>query len=67
MKATCPNDPTHKRFMTTVHVMYDAMVDDAGNILELVEQLDVCHGPDTRNIWNCVECDARATAEYDHG
>ena len=63
MKAVCPNSPDHKRFLTPVHLMYEAVVDETGNILECDEQLEMTHGPHTGNLWECAECGANAKVE----
>ena len=64
LKATCPNDPNHKNFLTVAHVTQDWEVDEEGNFIAHVtggEQ--VIHGPDPGNSWTCVECGAAAKVE----
>lgn len=60
-KAVCPNDPEHKRFTTTAHVMQLWEVDEEGNFLDMLEEfVQVLHGPDRDNIWTCCECGTKA-------
>lgn len=65
MKATCPNDPTHKRFVTGAHVAEDWVVDEHGNYIETNEPRDaqVTHKPDPGNTWTCKECGSEAIVE----
>lgn len=60
MKATCPNNPNHKRFGTTAHVMELWEVDEEGAFIRTIESLQTDHGPDPDNIWECLECGAQA-------
>lgn len=61
MKAVCPKDPMHDKFLTTAHVMEEWKVDNAGNFLEVVESLQTDHGPDPDNEWSCAICGEKAT------
>jgi len=64
MKATCPKDPNHNRFVTVAHVTEDWIVDEAGNFIELAGkggESEVVHGPNPGNTWECAECGAQAT------
>ena len=61
--ARCPKDATHKRFITTAHVMQDWVVDPRGYFLEERETLLTDHGPDPRNNWTCAECGTQAVLE----
>lgn len=63
MKATCPNNQEHKRFVTTAHVMEDWLVDECGNFLEALEIIQTDHGPDPENNWTCADCGAQAKVE----
>jgi len=63
MKATCPNDPTHKRFTTVAHVMELWEVDETGDCVEVIEQLQTSFPPDAGNIWTCIDCDVQAKVE----
>jgi hypothetical protein len=59
--ATCPTDPAHARFITTVHVTEDWIVDRQGNWIETAEASgEVSFGPDPGNIWTCADCGAQA-------
>ena len=46
MKATCPNDPNHNRFLTTAHVMEEWKVDSEGNFIS-----HLSWGNPTENDW----------------
>ena len=63
MKATCPKDPTHKRFKTVAHEMHEWLVNEEGDFIEDIECLEVSHDPDIGNIWTCAECGAEAKVE----
>jgi hypothetical protein len=60
MRARCPKDSRHLRFLTTAHVMEEWKVDEHGNFLEKTETLQVDHGPDLGNLWTCAECGEEA-------
>ena len=63
MKATCPKNPEHKKFVTTAHEQHDWVVTETGEIIEDLGCLDVTHGPDSDNIWSCRDCGAEARVE----
>ena len=65
MKATCPDNPNHKRFITVVHVAENWVVDEEGNFLEthLPDEVETTHGPNPDNTWTCAECGADANVE----
>lgn len=61
MKAICPQDPSHKTFITTAHVQQEWEVDSEGEFIEVVtECLDTTHRPDAGNIWSCTKCHSEA-------
>jgi hypothetical protein len=60
MHAVCPKDPSHNRFATTAHVVQDWVVDEHGNFIRELSTLETTHGPDTGNIWTCLNCGAEA-------
>lgn len=62
-KATCPTNPAHNRFVTTAHYMHDIVVDNDGDFVDDKGPIEETHGPDSGNIWACLECDAEATVE----
>lgn len=62
MKAVCPNNKEHKRFITVAHIAQDWVVDEYGNFLEVSEDCtETVAFPDSRNTWTCKECGAEAT------
>jgi len=63
MKATCPNDPRHNRFLTTAHVSQTWEVDSEGNFSREVSTDQTDHGPDPDNEWTCAVCQAVAKVE----
>ena len=63
MKATCPKSKSHKRFITTAHVMEEWTVDENGKWIKSNETLQVDHGPDANNLWSCANCGADATVK----
>ena len=60
MTAKCPNDKSHKKFLTTAHVAQTWEVDDKGNWMGTISTDDTTHKPDVDNEWICVECGATA-------
>ena len=63
MKATCPKNPEHKRFLTVAHVQEEWVVDEHGTFQEVRGTLDTVHGPNPGNIWCCNECGIEAKVE----
>ena len=63
MKARCPKDQTHKRFVTTAHEMHDWVVDEHGEFVADLGCIQVDHGADVGNIWGCKECGSEAIVE----
>jgi hypothetical protein len=60
MRATCPNNPEHKRFVTVAHEMHDWVVDETGEFVEDLGCLGVSCKPDPGNLWTCKECGTQA-------
>lgn len=65
IKAHCPNNPEHQKFITVAHVSQEWIVDSEGNFLE---EGDYCAGevvawPRMGNTWTCVECGTEAKVE----
>jgi len=62
MKATCPKDPTHKRFITVVHITEEWEVNAAGGFAEIANSDDgeLIAGPDAGNTWTCKDCGTEA-------
>jgi len=61
MKATCPNNPEHKRFVTVAHVTQDWVVDEKGNHIDTFDNCkEVTAKPDPGNTWECYECGEEA-------
>jgi len=58
--AWCPKDPTHKKFITSAHVVEEWLVDSKGDFLENRSHGETVHGPDTGNTWACDTCGAEA-------
>lgn len=64
MKATCPNNPEHKKFVTTGHIMQDWLVDEYGNWLDTVAScLQITHEANPDNVWTCLTCGSAAMVE----
>lgn len=62
--AKCPNDPTHDRFVTSICVTQDWVVDEHGNFIDcVVDCNDVVAPPCKENIWTCDICGAEAIVE----
>ena len=65
MKLSCPNNPEHKHFETTAHVMQSWKVDETGEWVEtLNDSMQVSFGPNFyENVVSCVDCGADAEIE----
>ena len=63
MKARCPNDPKHDKFITVAHVAQIWTVDRDGEFLSEVSNDEILEYPSPQNIWTCTECGAEA--EFD--
>lgn len=66
MKATCPKDKTHKKFITVVTVTEDWVVDAQGNFIDVPDnsESEVVHGPNSDNTWTCAECGTQARVDW---
>jgi hypothetical protein len=60
MKAICPNNPKHKRFITVAHVSQDWEVDEEGNFMDNLGDLEIVARPNPGNCWTCKDCHAEA-------
>lgn len=59
IRAACPNDPLHRRFITVVHVLQDWVVDEHGVLLCVSgdpEVAQVINPSDITNEWTCAVC-----------
>lgn len=63
MKAVCPKDPYHKRFITVAHVSEDWEVDESGQFLRSKGVVEVVHKPRHENSWTCAVCGEEAKVE----
>lgn len=60
MRAVCPVDSSHVEFITPIHVMQDVRVTAEGGFIEEIATLEMTHGPNPGNIWECANCGAEA-------
>lgn len=65
MRATCPNNKDHKKFITSAIVIEDWVVDENGNFSELGGESQVMKAPSIYNDWICADCGERALIQ-DH-
>lgn len=57
MKAVCPKNCDHKRFITVVHVTQNWIVDEHGNFIKKYGQdEETVYGPIEGNTWVCETC-----------
>jgi hypothetical protein len=61
MRAVCPNDYTHSRFLTDVSVKQGWVVDSHGNYMETRAQcLEIYKDVSRDEVWTCAICGAKA-------
>lgn len=66
MPRHCPNDPSHKRFIATVQITQEWIVDEDGEYIETnCEVTDDETDPDDDDEWTCATCGALADSEED--
>lgn len=67
MRAICPNNPEHKRFVAVAYVSEDWLVDEQGNFLEVApgSETYTLFEPNPDNIWYCYECSGNIKAMVD--
>jgi len=68
MKAICPKNRKHKRFITVAHIMQEWVVDEHGEFIRITkggECLEVTHKPTMGNIWTCATCGTEAETEFE--
>jgi hypothetical protein len=64
LKITCPNNKSHKKFITLAHVVQEWAVDQDGELLEVTNDcVQVTHSPDKDDLFQCDICEAEAKAE----
>ena len=65
MKASCPKNPAHNRFVTVAHVTEDWVVNEYGEFIEVQNdsEVEVVAPPDPDNFWVCNECGTTADVE----
>lgn len=57
IKATCPKNPKHKKFLVTAHVTQGWEVDEDGDFIKCTEECgEVTHTPDEDDFWCCSIC-----------
>ena len=66
MKAICPKNPKHKRFITTAHVAEDWVVDEHGEFIKSLGATDTLAKPNPYNTWTCKTCGADAVIQDRH-
>ena len=60
MKATCPKDPSHDRFITVAAVQEYWLVDSCGEFVDVSHSGETLVRPDPLNTWECAECGSEA-------
>lgn len=63
MRVTCPKSKEHKKFLTSVHVVEEWIVDERGKLIERVKMIQVDEGPDREGLWVCETCGEIANVE----
>lgn len=63
MKAICPINAEHNEFVTTAHVMQEWVVDESGDFIKVLKDLETTHSPNPGNCWTCNICGADAIVE----
>ena len=66
MKAICPNSLEHDRFITSVIVTQDWIVNETGHFIATSDEcVDVLKDTSKYNFWQCEICGAEALVEDD--
>ena len=60
MRARCPNNEEHDRFMTVAHISQDWEVDAEGEFIKVIGDGEIVASPRSDNIWTCSICGAEA-------
>lgn len=61
LKATCPDNPEHKTFISSATVRQVWVVDETGDFIEEVDaSFSVTKYPSTDDVWTCQTCGAEA-------
>jgi hypothetical protein len=63
LKARCPKNKKHNRFVTVAHVAEDWVVDEKGNWMETIGTLETTAPPNIHNTWACHFCGEEAIVE----
>jgi hypothetical protein len=65
VKATCPADPSHNRFITVAHITEDWVVNEHGEFITEggPGAGEVVALPHPENTWTCVVCGAEANVD----
>jgi succinate dehydrogenase/fumarate reductase-like Fe-S protein len=61
MKAVCPNNEKHNKFLASAHVVQTWEIDNEGNFLKEVSTDETTHSPNTDDVWTCAICGEEAT------
>jgi len=68
MKARCPKNPEHKRFIATATVLEEWLVDENGDFLSHANMPgEVTHKPSPGDVWSCEDCGADAIFVEEEG
>jgi hypothetical protein len=63
MKAVCPNDVNHDKFLTIAYEMHEWLVDEKGQYLDDNGCIDVSVWPQKENHWQCAICGSEAKVD----
>jgi len=60
IKAICPKNKKHNKFVTTAHEVHDWIVNEFGECVKDLGCSEISVAPDINNIWICEVCGAKA-------
>lgn len=60
MHIVCPDNASHRKFITTAHVVEEWIVNERGDWQETTTTLETASGPTKGNLFTCLECGTEA-------
>ena len=65
LKITCPNNKSHKKFITNAHVVQEWLVNKKGEFDKVINDcVEVTHSPNRDNSFQCNICKVEAKITF---